>query len=96
MDSDEKSLANARQFAESGAKLGAAVGSRAGPVSTGISSGLGGAIGYLTGAAIDGVQMSVREQPAVTDGGRAATQADETSTGGIEIPVVEESRSGSE
>ena len=92
-DSDSPARKNARTLAKSGAELGAAAGGRFGPVSTGLASGLGGALGYLTGAAVDGVQTSLEEQSPVTDGGRPEPTADRSGTEpGTEIPVTEESR----
>lgn len=89
-DSDEKTRANARTFAKSGAQLGAAAGGRIGPVTTGLASGLGGAVGYLTGAAVDGVQTTIEQQPAVTDGGQSLEDTNERHPE-TNIPVTEES-----
>lgn len=89
-DSATETRENARTFAKSGAQLGAAAGGRIGPVATGLASGLGGAVGYLTGAAVDGVQTSLERKAPMTDGGQRPADSD-TRTSGIEITVTEES-----
>lgn len=88
-DPEDRTDENARLFAKSGAKLGAAAGGRVGPVTTGLASGLGGAVGYITGAAVDGVQTSLERGPAATDGGQPV--GGEEAALGTEIPVSEES-----
>lgn len=81
---------NAKRFAKSGAELGAAAGGRVGPVTTGLASGLGGALGYLSGAAVDGLQTSLEEQAPRTDGGSVAADDTSRDDSGAEIPVTEE------
>lgn len=88
--STDSTRENARTFAKSGARLGAVAGGRIGPVTTGLASGFGGAVGYLTGAAIDGVETSLEAKPPMTDGGRI-DEGDETEpTAATTIPVTEE------
>lgn len=77
---------NARSLAKTGARIGAAAGNRVGPVTTGLISGFGGAVGYLTGAALDGVESKLDEKTPIPDGG----QRTESDTGSVEIPVVDE------
>ena len=88
--STESTGENARTFAKSGARLGAVAGGRVGPVTTGLASGFGGAVGYLTGAAIDGVQTSLEAKPPMTDGGRVDQGDDTEPTVATTIPVTEE------
>lgn len=90
MNTSERTRKNARTFAKSSTRLGAVAGGRIGPVTTGIASGLGGAVGYLTGAAVDGVQTSLEEKPPVTDGGHPQERNGGESRTEIPIPVTEE------
>jgi hypothetical protein len=77
---------NARSLAKTGARIGAAAGNRVGPVTTGLTSGFGGAVGYLTGAALDGVQAKLDEKTPIPDGGQRTDGHSES----VEIPVVDE------
>ncbi len=80
---------NARSLAKTGARIGAAAGGRVGPVTTGLTSGFGGAVGYLTGAALDGVEAKLDEKKPLPDGGQRAGETEQCSDG-VEIPVVDE------
>lgn len=88
--SSNKDRQNARSLAKTGARIGAAAGGRVGPVTTGLTSGFGGAVGYLTGAALDGVEAKLDEKAPIPDGGQHAS---ETKSGGVDIPVVDEAES---